>query len=118
MEGGSSSCRGWPLPPRTGNRGPELGPTRLDETEGGDRMGAPVVHFEINRQALQAPPAYYSQLCGWQVQEAMPTYGLVHTEAGGKGIEGGISGESENPGVTIYAGVADPRKHLDVRGSL
>ena len=40
----------------------------------------------------------------------MSTYGLVHTEAGGKGIEGGISGESENPGVTIYAEVDDPQK--------
>jgi predicted enzyme related to lactoylglutathione lyase len=68
-------------------------------------MGAPVVHFEINGMDLKALSTYYSQLFGWQVHEAMPTYGMVHTEAGGRGIEGGISGESQNPGVTIYAEV-------------
>lgn len=81
-------------------------------------MGSPVVHFEINGKDLKALSAYYSQLFGWQVHEAMPTYGLVHTEAGGKGIEGGISGESENPGVTIYAEVDDPQKYLDLAESL
>ncbi|HVH53014.1 MAG TPA: hypothetical protein VNA32_02660 [Actinomycetota bacterium] len=60
-------------------------------------MGAPVVHFEINGKDLKALSTYYSQLFGWQVHEAVPTYGLVHTEAGGRGIEGGISGESQNP---------------------
>ena len=81
-------------------------------------MGAPVVHFEINGKDLKALSSYYSQLFGWQVHEAMPTYGLVHTEAGGKGIEGGISGESKNPGVTIYAEVDDPQKYLEQAVSL
>src|SRR6266545_976501 len=41
-------------------------------------MGAPVVHFEINGKDLKALSTYYSLLFGWQVHEAMPTYGLVH----------------------------------------
>ena len=43
-------------------------------------MGAPVVHFEINGKDLKALSTYYSQLFGWQVHEAMPTYGLVHRD--------------------------------------
>ena len=81
-------------------------------------MGAPVVHFEINGKDLKALSTYYSQLFGWEVHEAAPNYGLVHTEASGKGIEGGISGDSKNPGVTIYAEVDDPQKYLEQAESL
>ena len=35
-----------------------------------------------------------------------------------QGIEGGISGESQNPGETIYAEVDDPQKYLDLAESL
>jgi predicted enzyme related to lactoylglutathione lyase len=66
-------------------------PTSHDESEARDRTGAPVVHFEINGKHLKALSASYSQLFGWQVHEAMPTWSLVHTEAGGKGIQEGIS---------------------------
>jgi len=78
-------------------------------------MGAPVVHFEINGKDLKALSKYYSELFGWQVHEVMPTYGLVHTEAGGKGIDGGIGGggESAAPGVVFYAEVDDPQKYLE-----
>lgn len=48
-------------------------------------MGAPVVHFEVNGKDLKALSKFYSQLFGWQVHEVMPTYGLVHTEAGARG---------------------------------
>jgi len=43
----------------------------------------------------------------------MPNYGLVHTEAGGKGIEGGIGGQAQNPGVTFYVEVDDPQKYVE-----
>jgi uncharacterized protein len=81
-------------------------------------MGAPVVHFEINGKDLKALSEYYSQLFGWAVHDAAPNYGLVQTEAGGKGIDGGISGESPSPGVTIYAQVDDPQKSLEQAQSL
>ncbi len=83
-------------------------------------MGAPVVHFEINGKDLKALSKYYSELFGWQVHEAMPTYGLVHTEAGGKGIEGGIGGggDSPAPGVVFYVEVDDPQKYLEQAESL
>lgn len=76
-------------------------------------MGAPVVHFEINGKNLEALTEFYSKLFGWTVHEAMPTYGLVHTEAGGKGIDGGIGGEAQNPGVVVYVEVDDPQKYLE-----
>ncbi len=81
-------------------------------------MGAPVVHFEINGKDLKALSRYYSSLFGWQVHEVAPNYGLVHTEADGKGIEGGIGGEAENPGVVFYVEVDDPQKYLDQAASL
>jgi predicted enzyme related to lactoylglutathione lyase len=81
-------------------------------------MGVPVVHFEINGKDLKGLSKYYSELFGWAVHDAGPNYGLVHTEAGGKGIDGGISGESQSPGVTIYAEVDDPQKYLERAESL
>lgn len=83
-------------------------------------MGAPVVHFEVNGKDLKALSKFYSQLFGWQVHEVMPTYGLVHTEAEGKGIEGGIGGggDSPAPGVVFYVEVDDPQKYLEQAESL
>ncbi len=80
-------------------------------------MGAPVVHFEINGKDLKALTEFYSKLFGWAVHEVMPNYGLVHTEAG-KGIDGGIGGQTERPGVVIYAEVDDPQKYLEQAESL
>jgi hypothetical protein len=76
-------------------------------------MGAPVVHFEINGKDLKVLTKFYSDLFGWQVHEAMPNYGLVHTEAGGKGIDGGLGGEGTGQGTRIYAEVDDPQKYLE-----
>ncbi len=83
-------------------------------------MGAPVVHFEINGEDLKALTEFYSKLFGWAVHEVMPTYGLVHTEAGGKGIDGGIGGGggSPAPGVVFYVEVDDPQKYLEQVESL
>lgn len=54
-------------------------------------MGAPVTHFEINGKDLKGLTKFCSELLGRTVHEAMPTYGMVHTE-GGRGIDGGITG--------------------------
>jgi len=75
-------------------------------------MGAPVTHFEINGKDLKGLTKFYSELFGWTVHQAMPTYGLVHTE-GGRGIDGGIGGEAERPGVMFYAEVDDLQKCLE-----
>jgi len=80
-------------------------------------MGAPVVHFEINGKDLKGLTGFYSQLFGWAVHEVMPSYGLVHTEAG-KGIDGGIGQNVEAPGVIFYVEVDDPQEHLELAESL
>ncbi len=78
-------------------------------------MGAPVVHFEVNGKDYKKLTDFYSKLFGWEVHDAMPGYGLVHTQADGKGIEGGIGGggESAAPGVVFYMEVDDPQKYLE-----
>ncbi len=84
-------------------------------------MGAPVVHFEVNGKDLKVLTEFYSKLFGWDVHEAMPgQYGLVHTNAEGKGIEGGIGAGSESPapGVVFYMEVDDPQKSLEQAESL
>jgi predicted enzyme related to lactoylglutathione lyase len=55
-------------------------------------MGKPVVHFEIYGRNPTALNDFYGKAFGWDihVQQEMNGYGLVHTNADGKGIEGGI----------------------------
>jgi predicted enzyme related to lactoylglutathione lyase len=78
-------------------------------------MGAPVVHFEVNGKDYKVLTEFYSKLFGWAVHEAMPgQYGLVHTEANGRGIDGGIGGGGQDgPGVVFYVEVDDPQKALE-----
>jgi len=79
-------------------------------------MPNPVVHFEINSRNGKKLNDFYSQLFGWkmQVMEGM-NYGLVDTDSGGHGINGGI-GDINEPGqpnqVTFYIEVADPQATL------
>jgi predicted enzyme related to lactoylglutathione lyase len=79
-----------------------------------DRMGRPVVHFEITGTDGDALQAYFSQLFGWDIDASNPfKYGIVAREdnlnADGIGIGGGISSGPEGyPGhVTIYVEVED-----------
>jgi predicted enzyme related to lactoylglutathione lyase len=84
-------------------------------------MGAPVVHFEVHGEDLKVLSEFYSKLFGWEVHEAMPgQYGLVHTNAEGKGIDGGIGagGQWQGPPVTFYMEVDDPQKYLEQAESL
>lgn len=76
-------------------------------------MGAPVVHFEIHGKDLGKLTEFYSRLFDWEVHEAMPEYGLVHTNAGGKGIDGGLGAGQRSPNVLFYVEVDDPQKALD-----
>lgn len=82
-------------------------------------MGAPVVHFEIHGKDMKALTEFYSKAFGWEIHEAMPTYGLVHTQ-GGKGIDGGIGDNTQwqGPATTFYMEVDDPQKTLEQIESL
>lgn len=77
-------------------------------------MGAPVVHFEVHGSDLGKLTEFYSKLFDWEVHGVMPEYGLVHTNAGGKGIDGGLgSGDRAPAKVIFYVEVEDPQKALD-----
>lgn len=76
-------------------------------------MGNPVVHFEIGGPEQDKLSKFYSELFGWDVHTMQPMdYGMVHTNADGKGIEGGIP-KQEGPWVTVYVEVPDPQAALD-----
>ena len=80
-------------------------------------MGNPVVHFEVYGRNAKALQEFYSEAFGWEIHADNPmNYGLVHTEAGGKGIEGGV-GEGD-PRVDFMIEVADLQKAIDKVESL
>jgi uncharacterized protein len=75
-------------------------------------MPNPVVHFEINGRDGKALQEYYASLFGWEISADNPIqYGIV-MPGGGRGIGGGISGDSE-PLVTFYVEVDDPQAYLE-----
>ena len=78
-------------------------------------MGAPVVHFEIMGGEGKQLETFYSALFGWKVNSNNPlNYGLVDTEGGPDGINGGV-GVNQGGGnrVTVYAQVNDLKATLD-----
>ena len=82
-------------------------------------MGSPVVHFEINGKDGKKLQQFFGELLGWKIQvmEQMD-YGLVDTDSGGHGINGGI-GQTDGPNqVTVYIEVPDPQAALDRIGRL
>jgi uncharacterized protein len=84
-----------------------LGRRRKEET-----MGAPVVHFEIYGKDASKLQSFYADLFGWEVHADNPmNYGIVHTNAGDKGIGGGITeGDAR---VNVVVDVDDLQKYLD-----
>ncbi|MFI5266843.1 MAG: VOC family protein [Chloroflexota bacterium] len=78
-------------------------------------MGAPITHFEIMGGQGDQLEKFYGELFGWKVDSNNPmNYGMVDTEAGGKGINGGV-GPDQDGGhrVTVYAEVDDMQAMLD-----
>lgn len=75
-------------------------------------MGAPVVHFEIYGPDAAKLRTFYADLFGWEIHADNPmNYGMVHTNAGDKGIEGGIA---EGPArVNVAVEVDDLQGYLD-----
>ena len=80
-------------------------------------MGAPVVHFEIYGKDAEKLRAFYTELFGWEIHADNPmNYGLVHTNAGDEGIDGGIAeGDAR---VNVVMEVDDLQVYLDKAVSL
>ncbi|MDO8615745.1 MAG: VOC family protein [Dehalococcoidia bacterium] len=77
-------------------------------------MGSPVVHFEINGRDGKKLHDFYSRLFGWKIDAGNPmNYGLVETDSGGHGINGGIGQSDQGNQVTFYVEVADPQAALN-----
>ena len=73
-------------------------------------MGDPVTNWEINSADPAKARKFYSEVLGWKMN-FMPenNYTFVDTDAGGKGIGGGIGPlRGPKPFVTFYVVVKDP----------
>ncbi len=88
-------------------------------------MGQPVVHFEVVGTDGDKLRRYYSELFGWEFEDAPGpmNYGLVpregNTNAEGIGIGGGVGGfEGDGGHVTFYVEVPDAEAALDKAESL
>lgn len=83
-------------------------------------MGNAVVHFDITGPNAEELQTFYSELCGWKLNQLAPEmmYSLVDTQ-GGSGINGGIGAALEGPGgVTFYVASDDLQASLDKAVSL
>ncbi len=77
-------------------------------------MGNPVVHFEIHGQDPDVLHNFYKRTFGWSIDANNPmAYGIVDTNADGKGIPGGIATGGGQRGVTVYIETDDVRGSLD-----
>ena len=77
-------------------------------------MANPVTWFEIVGKDGDKLQKFYSDVFGWEYQQAPGPvkYGMV--SAGDGGIGGGVGQAQEGPGhVTIYVEVDDPQAYLD-----
>ena len=88
-------------------------------------MGQPVVHFEVVGSDGDKLKTYYSDLFGWEFDDAPGpmNYGLVqragNTNAEGIGIGGGVGGVEGDAGhVTFYVEVPDVEAALSKAESL
>ena len=82
-------------------------------------MPNPVTHFEVLGKDAAALQKFYKGAFNWNIQPAMPTYGMVmHGE--GKGIDGGVGATMDGSAghVTFYVEVADIAASLVTIGSL
>src|SRR5437773_1260114 len=77
--------------------------------EGGLSMGDQVTNFEINSADPAKARRFYTSVFGWKMNEVPQTgYTFVDTDAGGKGIGGGIGPlRGPKPFVTFYVVVRD-----------
>jgi predicted enzyme related to lactoylglutathione lyase len=77
-------------------------------------MGNAVVHFEIHGQNPDVLHAFYRKVFGWSIDSNNPmAYGVVDTNSGGKGINGGIATGAGERGVMVYIDCDDVKATLD-----
>jgi uncharacterized protein len=78
-------------------------------------MGAAIVHFEIMGGRGNELEKFYSELLGWKINSGNPMkYGVVDTEGGAHGINGGVGpANNGNRRVSVYAEVSDLQATLD-----
>jgi predicted enzyme related to lactoylglutathione lyase len=96
-----------------------------DGSPKGEKMGKPVVHFEIVARDGEKLKGYYAELFGWEIDSSNPmNYGLIDRAANlnseGIGVGGGIGqGPDGYEGhVTFYAEVPDVEESLQKAESL
>jgi predicted enzyme related to lactoylglutathione lyase len=98
----------------------------LEAHEKGDKMGQPVIHFEVIGKDGDKLRSYYSELFGWEFGDPIgPTnYAVVqrdgNTNAEGVGIGGGVgtAPEGYDGHVTFYVEVPDVEAALAKAESL
>jgi predicted enzyme related to lactoylglutathione lyase len=78
-----------------------------------DGDGAPVDWFEVLGADAARTQTFYTELFGWKLNDSgFPAYGLVDTDAGGRGIGGGLGAGGDDRWATVYASVADVEQTL------
>ena len=78
-----------------------------------DGDGVPVDWFEVLGADAARTQTFYTELFGWKLNDSgFPAYGLVDTDAGGRGIEGGLGAGGDNRWATVYASVPDVEQTL------
>jgi hypothetical protein len=78
-----------------------------------DGDGAPVDWFEVLGADAARTQTFYTDLFGWKLNDSgFPAYGLVDTDAGGRGIQGGLGAGGDNRWATVYASVPDVEQTL------
>src|SRR5438105_15743594 len=81
----------------------------------GGSVASPVTWFEITGKDADKLQKFYSDVFGWEYQQAPGPmkYGML--SAGNGGIGGGVGQAQEGQGhVTIYVEVDDPQAYLDM----
>lgn len=75
--------------------------------------GAAVDWFEVLGSDAARTQAFYTGLFGWKLNDSgFPGYGLVDTDAAGRGIQGGVGAGGDSRWATVYASVPDVEQAL------
>jgi uncharacterized protein len=75
--------------------------------------GAAVDWFEVLGSDAARTQAFYTELFGWKLNDSgFPGYALVDTDAGGRGIQGGVGAGGDSRWATVYASVPDVERAL------
>ena len=78
-----------------------------------DADGAQVDWFEVLGADAARTQRFYTELFGWKLNDSgFPAYGLVDTDAGGRGIQGGLGAGGDHRWATVYASVPDVEQTL------